>query len=312
MWSAGSSRLLDGRPAKGWPVLVVPSLINRAEILDLLPGASLVDRLAAAGLRPLLLDWGEPGPVERRMSLGALIEERLGGALAWVRDELGRRPIALGYCMGGTLALGLAAYAEPELAGLALLASPFDFHAGGLDGAAFQEIAGEPAALLAAGLGALPVDAIQALFAGLDLLEVPRKFARFSALDPDGEVALRFVAVEDWLNDGVPLGAEIARECLIGWYGRNRPARGLWTVGGHPVRPERFALPVLLALPARDRIVPHASAAALALRLPNRPTVITPSGGHIAMITSRRASSGLYAPLLAWLQEVAAAQKGVC
>lgn len=312
VWSAGSSRLLDGGQPGGWPVLIVPSMINRSAILDLLPGTSLVDRLAAAGLRALLLDWGEPGPVERRMSLGDQIEQRLGGALGWVRNELNRRPIALGYCMGGTLALGLAAGAGPDLAGLALLAAPFDFHAAGLDGRAFRKIAGEPAALLAGALGALPVDAIQALFAGLDLLEVPRKFARFSALDPDGEMARRFVAVEDWLNDGVPLGAEVARECLIDWYGLNRPARGLWTIGGRAVRPERLELPVLLALPARDRIVPHASAAALALRLPSPPTVITPSGGHIAMMTSRRASSGLYAPLLAWLQEVAAAQKGAC
>ena len=35
-----------------------------------------------------------------------------------------------------------------------------------------------------------------------------------------------FVALEDWLNDGVPLALPVARECLGGWYGDNVPGRG--------------------------------------------------------------------------------------
>ena len=36
----------------------------------------------------------------------------------------------IGYCLGGLLAPGLAAVAQRDLAGLALLATPWDFHAG--------------------------------------------------------------------------------------------------------------------------------------------------------------------------------------
>ena len=44
VWSAGSSRLLDGGQPGGWPVLIVPSMINRSAILDLLPvGVLIVD-----------------------------------------------------------------------------------------------------------------------------------------------------------------------------------------------------------------------------------------------------------------------------
>ena len=53
LWSEGATRLLDYGPADGLPLLVVPSLINRAYILDLMPGRSLLRHLAEQGLRPL-------------------------------------------------------------------------------------------------------------------------------------------------------------------------------------------------------------------------------------------------------------------
>ena len=77
IWEAGCSRLLDYGAAPeaadpaGRPVLVVPSLINRAYVLDLVPGRSLLRWLAAQGLRPLLLDWGTPGPAEAGFDLEA-------------------------------------------------------------------------------------------------------------------------------------------------------------------------------------------------------------------------------------------------
>ncbi len=53
------------RAAPAPVALVVPSLVNRAYMLDLMP-RQVVDALSwpAPGCRPLLLDWGEPGPLE--------------------------------------------------------------------------------------------------------------------------------------------------------------------------------------------------------------------------------------------------------
>src|ERR1700712_783105 len=61
IWESGSCRLLDyGRarsraPGARPPVLFVPSLVNRAYILDLARGRSMVRWLAAKGVRPLML-----------------------------------------------------------------------------------------------------------------------------------------------------------------------------------------------------------------------------------------------------------------
>ncbi|MGH6719090.1 MAG: alpha/beta fold hydrolase, partial [Alphaproteobacteria bacterium] len=65
VWQAGTTRLLDYGPSSGPPVLVVPSLINRAYVLDLAPGRSLLGALSARGIRPFLVEWDAPGAAER-------------------------------------------------------------------------------------------------------------------------------------------------------------------------------------------------------------------------------------------------------
>lgn len=308
VWSLGATRLLDFGPADGFPVLVVPSLINRAYVLDLMPGRSLLRYLGRHGIRPYLLDWGEPGPLERRLTLSDHVVERLGGALSHLNRAFAPAPILLGYCMGGLLALALAALRPRDVAGLGLLAVPWDFHRGGPDPASFQSLVARPGTMLAGGLGALPVDLIQTLFAGVDPQAVPRKFARFARLPPDAPEAVGFVAIEDWLNDGVPLAAEVARECLLGWYGWNRPARGRWQVAGRTIRPEALDLPALVAIPARDRIVPRASAEPLAAALPQA-SVLRPAGGHVGMVAGAKAERELWRPLVRWLHGLAALQE---
>ena len=66
-------------------MLVVPSLINRAYILVLAPGRSALRWLAAQGLRPILMDWGAPGPAEARFGLETY------GASGWCRRWRGCR-----------------------------------------------------------------------------------------------------------------------------------------------------------------------------------------------------------------------------
>ena len=109
-------------------VLVVPSLINRWEVLDLTAEKSLLRAMAANGLRPYLVDWGTPDAEERRFDLAAYVA-RLERAVAFVGKRARRAPAVMGYCMGGTLAVALAARQPRKVAKLALLAAPWDFHA---------------------------------------------------------------------------------------------------------------------------------------------------------------------------------------
>jgi polyhydroxyalkanoate synthase len=311
LWQEGTTRLLDFGPAGAPPVLVVPSLINRAYILDLAPGRSLLRHLAGAGLRPLLVDWGRPGAAERRFTLTDYIAGRLEGAAkhAAAATGLERSGLAvLGYCMGGLLAVALAQRQPRLVRALALLATPWEFHAERAGQARLLGALAEPIAGACAPLGEVPVDVLQTFFAALDPLLVLRKFIRFAGQAPASAAARQFVALEDWANDGVPLALPVARECLGGWYGADTPAAGRWRVSGVPIRPETITVPSLVVLPAQDRIVPPASAAALAEALPSV-DVLSPPHGHVGMIVGQSAAKAVWQPLTAWLRRHTGSQK---
>jgi polyhydroxyalkanoate synthase len=95
----------------------------------------------------------------------------------------------------------------------------------------------------------------------------------------------------------------VAREALGGWYGANTPGRGAWRVAGLVVNPATFSLPAFCAIPARDRLVPAASARALAEKLP-QVSIIEPSAGHIGMVAGTNAQTALWRPFAAWVHSL--------
>jgi poly(3-hydroxyalkanoate) synthetase len=308
IWSEGGTRLLDyslqGRGRHpGLPVLFVPSLINRSYILDLMEENSMMRWLAGQGVRPFLLDWGWPSEAERRFTLTDYVAGRLERAMTAAAEAAGEAPVLAGYCMGGTLAVAAAQRRPDLIRGLALLAAPWDFHAPDPE-RAIQAAQTLPVLEHALAFShALPVDCLQSLFAMLDPWSVAEKYRGFARLPQDGARARRFVALEDWLNDGVPLAAQVARVCLTEWYGENAPARGNWRIAGLAVDPSAISKPAFVAVPGQDRIVPPESARPLARLIPGA-ILHQPAAGHIGMAAGARAELALWRPLLAWLRSI--------
>ena len=304
IWSDGATQLLDYGPEDGTPVLFIPSLINRAYILDLSERRSLLRWMAAeTGLRPLLVDWGTPKEAERGFSLTDYISGPLSGALAQARTLSDQAVPVVGYCMGGLVALALAALNPKDVKGQVLMATPWNFHAEQV--ALAEVLAG---AVKASGplldvYGELPVDIIQSLFSALDPFLVTRKFIDFARTDPESEIAEDFVALEDWLNDGVPLSGPVARECMGEWYGQNTPHQNKWRVANTYVIPQNIEMPALVLVPQRDRIVPPASAHALAEALPGAECQ-SPSLGHISMVAASQAQTDVWKPMAHWLRSL--------
>lgn len=101
VWREGNTRLLDygatsraSRKRGTRAVLVVPSLINRWEVLDLTEEKSLLRAMAAQGLRPYLVDWGTPDDAERGFDTTAYVA-RLERALGYVARRARRAPAVL-------------------------------------------------------------------------------------------------------------------------------------------------------------------------------------------------------------------------
>ncbi len=284
-------------------VLIVPSLVNRYHVCDLTGRRSFARWLAARGWHVLLVDWGSPGKRECGFDCTGYIRHVLEPFAREAARLSTQPPVVIGYCMGGLLALATVLRAPGPFSGLALLATPWDFHAAGEPGARRLAFAGSAIADMLARDGTMPVEAIQTCFYALDPMLTPRKFLAFGALEPGSEAEQAFVELEDWVNDGVPLAAPVARECFAGWYGRNDPMRGAWRIDGEPVRPEAATLPAYVVVPAGDRIVPPASALALARALPEA-TLRRPRLGHIGLMASRTAARRVWRPLLAWMNDL--------
>ncbi|MEO0681932.1 MAG: alpha/beta fold hydrolase [Pseudomonadota bacterium] len=316
VWSLGRARLLDyGRApeAIGGPgapgVLVIPSLVNRAAILDLHPRRSLMRALAARGLRPLLLDWGDPGAAERRFDLDAYYVARALPAARAAAALTGAPVAALGYCMGGAFAAALAAQRPGLVSRLALIGAPWEYRRFEGMAAALASLVGRDDPTLAEArirglgeaFGSVPSDFLQLLFAALDPTLALRKFRRFAQLPPDSDRAEMFVAVEDWLNDGVALAAPAARDIALDWYRDNRTSRGDWRLGGEAVWPAAVSAPTLAFCSPSDRIAPPACAEPLPRAIPGA-RILRPRTGHVGMIVGSCAPREVWGPLIDFLR----------
>jgi polyhydroxyalkanoate synthase len=282
----GRARLRDAG-GTGRPVVLVPSLINPPSILDLSPSQSLARWLARQGVRSWLLDWGEPDPKERGLDLAGHVERLLLPLLA----RLDEPPVLVGYCLGGTLALGAAA-AMP-VAGCATIVAPWHFsgYGGARETMARHWAAAAPTC---EALGLLPMEVLQAGFWRLDPARTVDKYVAFGTLDPASEAAQGFVRLEDWANAGAPLTLAAGRDLFERCVAADEPGRRVWRVGGRTVDPHALPCPTVEFVSLTDRIVPAATAAGLADRRDL-------GAGHVGMMIGSRAQAQLWEPLAGWI-----------
>lgn len=298
VFEEGTTKLLRAQ-ADGPPVIFIPSLINRAHILDLCEGNSLVRACRDHGLDVFLVDWDVPGDVEKSYKIDNYID-RLERIRDVVAERVGQTPMIAGYCMGGLLALALAARAPEKISKMALLATPWDFSHMPRPGIQHLRNSMPWLRSIIDINEMLPVDVLQAMFAGIDPCATARKFRQFAEMDEKSPAARAFVQLEDWLNDGIPLAGPVARECLQDWYIDNVTAMGKWQTGRIVVDPKSLSVPSMVIVPQNDIIVPPATALPLGELLPSAETTVL-SSGHIGMIVGGRARRQLFDPLSSWL-----------
>lgn len=303
IWRKGSSRLL-AYEGSGPPVLVVPSMINRASIMDLTPTLSRMRWLARNGFRPYLFDWGAPGPAEAWFEIGDYLEKRLQPALSAILRESGGPVHLIGYCMGGPIALALGTRQSADIGKIVTLGTPWDF-SHFPEHARFQanQKALEASLMTMGGLfGAIPPQVTHSFFALRNLESGAKKFQRFAHMDPAGAGARRFIAVEDWLNNGVPVPMPVAKECFSGWLVDNGLMTGEWRIKGAPLDLSALTSPMMVVVGQRDSVVPPASALPLGKAVPHA-RLLEPPSGHIGIILAPDADEPVWHPVRDFLME---------
>ena len=269
-------------------MVFVPSLINPPQVLDLSPERSMLRHMAAAGHQPYLVDWGTPSAADATLDLEGHVTARLLPLLA----ALPRPPLLVGYCLGGTLALGAAAL--HPVAGVVALATPwrFDiFSEADRDTVANSWQLARP---LCERLGYVPMEVLQAGFWTLDPARTIRKYADFASLPAGSDRERAFLALEDWANAGPPLSHAAGRDLFEQLYESNVTGESRWRIEGTLVDPQALPCPTLSVRSLTDRIVPADSAPQLRDNMDLRL-------GHVGMVVGGGAPAALWQPLSEWL-----------
>jgi polyhydroxyalkanoate synthase len=294
-------------PSAAPPVVLVYSLVNRPSVLDLLPGRSVVGSLRAAGLAVYLADWGEPGRREALMGLDAHLLRLERAVRAACADAGARAASLLGYCLGGTFSLMLAAHAPALVDRTALLATPLVFREGGLLAAWANAPGLAPEALACDARGNVPGTLARELLRWQDPLGQLAKWRTLAARCFERDFVEGFLAQEEWANDAVDIPGRAFADVVRLLYREDRLARGTLEVAGRPLRLETIEGPVLNILADDDRIVPAAASEPVAALVAPRAVVETRRvpGGHIGMTVGRRATATTHAALARFLHRPA-------
>jgi len=284
------------------PLLMMPSMINRYYILDLIPGRSLVEYLLSRGIDVYMLDWGEPGDEDAMISLDAFITEHLDRAVNTVARKSNSEQISLlGYCMGGTLTTIYTALRPQAIKNMINLATPIDFKDGGLL-SRWTDAAYYPVDKLVATFGIVPPSLMQAGFQMLKPMGQLAKWLTFFEKVENEEFVKVFLAMEAWTNDNVAFPGEAFRTYVKTCYQENLLRQNRLVVGGKRVDLGAITCAVLNIVAQMDHICAPKSASVLnqLVSSADKQLVILP-GGHVGIVSGTGARKYLWPTIGDWL-----------
>lgn len=297
-------RLLRYRPrgeTTGAPILMVPSLINRHYVMDLLPGKSMAGFFVEQGHDVWMIDWGTPGDEDRHVTFDDVCDRLLGRAVRRAAKEspTGQTHL-LGYCLGGTLTAIHAAARPEHVASLCAIAAPIRFADDGLLSTWTRSPTFDVDALVDA-FGNVPWQLMQGAFHFLRPTLNLSKAVNLIHRAWDDEFLDGFLALETWGNDNVSFPGECYRRYIKELYREDRLAEGTFRLSGRPAALSQITCPTLAVTFEHDNIVPQASASALIdlVGATDKQRIHT-KGGHVGAATSRAAAQTLWPKLSAW------------
>ncbi len=302
-WQENKWRLLRYRPRPEGPqyktpVLMVPSLINRHYVLDLMPGKSLTEYLVRQGFEVYCIDWGTPGHEDRYVTFDDLVDRALGRALRKASETApGGQAHVLGYCMGGTLAAIHAAVHPARLASFVALAAPVRFRDDSLL-STWTRTKGFDVDALVDATGTVPWQLLQSAFHMLRPTLTLQKAVTLIDRAWNDEFLDGFFALETWGNDNVSIPGEFYRRYIGELYQKDLLLDGRFTLSGQRVDLARLTCPTMAVTFEHDNIVPAPSAAALLDAIGSTEKQrLHLAGGHVGAVVSKHAAKTLWPKL---------------
>jgi polyhydroxyalkanoate synthase len=287
------------------PVVIVHSLVSRSYILDLMPQSSMVGFLVDEGFDVYVLDWRPPRPADSENTLETYVDGYIPDALAAACARSGTDDATLvGYCLGGVLALLLAAaHPEAPVRNLITLTTPCDYAQMGFMSSMFLEGRLDPEDVIDE-TGMVPADILDLGFRSLRPTEpVVQQLAVLQNAWNDAWLS-GFVAMNRWARDQVPFPGAAFRQIVETLIRDNALAAGIVPYGDGEIRIADITCPYLNVFCRRDEIVPPKAAEPLAdlVGSPDATELCLPSG-HIGLVAGQQSAKVARPKLAQWILE---------
>ena len=314
IWKRGKTRLYryhstDTPVAYPTPYLIVPWLgISRPYVLDLMPGASMIEYLVDHGHDVYLLDWGEIAEEDKELGFEEAVYKILPRAIDRALETSDATELTLnGLCLGGTISsCYLALNPDAPVRNFVAVVAPINFEEGGL----FRTWLNDPhfpAELIVQRYGGLPSSLMNTGFKMLrPTLEAQALSGLWNNINRQG-YADGYKAMSRWANDFIGMPGRFFSQLSQEMYAANRLVNGEFVLNGRRVDLGRIAQPLLVAAANQDFIVPAPCARGLMDVVSSKDKeYIELPGGHISVFSGRQAHQTLWPKIDEWVSQRAA------
>ncbi|MDF3046989.1 MAG: Poly-beta-hydroxybutyrate polymerase [Candidatus Midichloriaceae bacterium] len=231
-----------------------------------LPGKSFAKALADSGFRVYLVEWGgEQAALESDADLNEFSLRRVEAFVEYIIASTGKKPILLGFCMGGIMATLYANKAQNRIKALVQLATPWDFNVGG-----FAKVNSQKVLQIFKEHKSIPKEFFQLSFYLPKFAKVNKKYLKSA----QGLYNDNFYAIESWVYDGVDMPKMVFAQ-IMDIVNQNKMMSYI---------EENFNLPLLSIIATKDSVVPQASSEAVKSIFPSSNLAYITTG-HVGLVT---------------------------
>lgn len=318
VWTKNKSQLYHYIP-KGeikhpTPILLIYALINKAFILDLYPGMSLVEHLVDDGYDVYMLDWGEFEWEDRNIVLDDLIYDYIAPVVQKTAEISKTKEISiLGYCWGGSMAgMYASLFSDPIIKNMIFIASPFDYAQAGISSTWLKS----------------PNFGIDNI---VDTYEIiPKEYIDFNVkylnpinnfistytrlwkmIDEDSSVE-NWRILNRWVNENTHFPGEIYRQLVKDFYKGNKLINNEIELRGRKVELNNIDSAILALAGEADHIVLPSQTSTLLEKVSSKDkTYLSYPVGHGGLVFGSLAKKKVFPVISSWLSERSGTNKKI-
>ena len=296
IWQQNKTRLLfypGTKKIQKKAILVIPSLINRAYILDIHKNRTIMGYLQDQGLDSYLVDWGDPLIAEYQYGFEDYYNHKIEPVIKLLQARGIENIIVLGHCLGGLLAVAVTQLNQQYVKGLALLNVPWDFQH-------YQQLLPAYQTMIEQMIEQNQL--ISSLYVRQFLMAENSGYLwydKLAKIDENSEEGKLAIKVEKWSLDNLYITKGVFTEILQEFIEQNSLLHHGLMINGVTVKAQDIRTPAFVVLSALDHVVPYESG----FHLQNNHQLSQArllESGHLAAILSKDAQEKVWRHFIKW------------